>query len=305
MTASPFAIATPIDITDAMLISTNITEADYTAWSSGGTYAVGDRVILTSTHRIYESLQASNTNHAPESSPLWWVDVSPTNRWKAFDTKNSSLTLGAGTPPQITYTLRPGQAFNYVAILNIANGTAVSVKMTDPVYGVVYEVTDEIRRLPVKSSWYGWFFGPFFRRSQSKHKVPVYPNSDIEITIDGETGLGAGIIMVANALDFSSFMRTGARTGIQDYSRKKKNDYGDVDFVELPNANRGSFSVLIKNNQLDYVQRALAAITSKPSLFIASDLFESTSIFGFFTSFEVLISYPTHSEVSIDIEGLI
>ena len=76
----------PVSISDATLISSTIAETDYSAWSSGTTYALGDKVILTSTHRVYESLQAANTNHNPtEAASTWWLDIGPTNRWAMFD----------------------------------------------------------------------------------------------------------------------------------------------------------------------------------------------------------------------------
>ncbi len=55
---------TPID--DAALISSNVPETDYSAFSSVTTYAQGDRVLLASSHRNYESLVPSNLGNHPE-----------------------------------------------------------------------------------------------------------------------------------------------------------------------------------------------------------------------------------------------
>ena len=52
----------PVTITDSILLSSSVPETDYAAWNSGTTYSIGNRVILTSTHKIYESLQNSNLN---------------------------------------------------------------------------------------------------------------------------------------------------------------------------------------------------------------------------------------------------
>jgi len=38
----------PIAITDLVLTSTNVAETDYAAYNSGTSYALGDKVILTS-----------------------------------------------------------------------------------------------------------------------------------------------------------------------------------------------------------------------------------------------------------------
>jgi len=70
----------PTVITDAMLTSSDVPEGAGTAWSSATTYAVGARVdVATGTViDVYQSLQASNTNHAPASSPTWWRKVATT-----------------------------------------------------------------------------------------------------------------------------------------------------------------------------------------------------------------------------------
>lgn len=49
----------------------NTTKLAYIEWNSGTTYALGSVVYWTD-NKTYTSLQNSNTNHNPESSPTWW-----------------------------------------------------------------------------------------------------------------------------------------------------------------------------------------------------------------------------------------
>ena len=59
-------------------VDLGITQALDPAWSSSPTYALGDIVSQTSsgvTH-TYQSLQASNHNNDPSTSPLWWGGMS-------------------------------------------------------------------------------------------------------------------------------------------------------------------------------------------------------------------------------------
>ena len=96
----------PVTITTAMLISSTRAETDHSAWASGTTYAAADRCISTTTHRIYASVQGSNTNHNPTTDDgTWWIDVGPTNRWAMFDQTVGSITSQA-TP--LTVVLDPG-----------------------------------------------------------------------------------------------------------------------------------------------------------------------------------------------------
>ncbi len=89
-------VVKPASITDAVLINTDVAEADYPVWSASTTYAVGSRVILVSTHKIYESLQNANLNNSPATATAFWNEVTPTNRWKLFDLSNSTQTTKSG-----------------------------------------------------------------------------------------------------------------------------------------------------------------------------------------------------------------
>lgn len=309
MSLSPYAltIVRPLAITEAMILSTNIAEDDHPEWASGTTYAEGDRVILASTHRIYESLQADNTGKDPASETSWWIEVSPTNRWKAFDTSNSTRTKASGAAPTtITYTIRPGTAVSAVALLNVSNATSVQIVMTDPVHGVVYDETTSMDGTPNTASWWFWFFGT--RRPKTQHialDLPGrLPNADIEITLTGGTELAVGVILMGAQERFSLGVRHGARVGIRDYSRKETNEFGDTDLVRRAFARRADFSMLLEADEVDALQNTLSDLRAVPCLWVASDRYESTMLYGFYKNFEILISYHDYSDCELELEGL-
>ena len=66
-------------------------------WSAGS-YDLGDRVIKSSTNSVYEVVADPSTTDDPEvgvnATPATWVYVSPTNKYKMFDTANNSQTIG-------------------------------------------------------------------------------------------------------------------------------------------------------------------------------------------------------------------
>jgi len=297
------SIVKPIQVTDAILISTDVAETDYAAWNSGTTYAVGDRVILTSTHKVYESIQASNTNKNPTTQPLWWIEVSPTNRWKCLDTSNTTQTVSAGT--SMTYTFRPGVAVNCVAVLNVINATSVTVSVTDPVYGVVYDETFDFTYLPAASNWWAWFFGQKSQPSQSiSLDLPSFPNADVTVELNGIAGLAVGTIVFGQQLDFGLGIKYGARVGIQDYSRKEANDFGDTVLLPRAFAKRANFDLFMQSHEVDPFQSFLASVRATPVLWVGSSDYEATVIYGFYKTFDILINYPTHADCELEIEGM-
>jgi hypothetical protein len=72
-----FSIIRPIEITDAILTSSNVPEATQTAYSAGTTYGSGTLVgefaaVNGQPQAIYQSLQAGNLGNTPASSPTFW-----------------------------------------------------------------------------------------------------------------------------------------------------------------------------------------------------------------------------------------
>jgi hypothetical protein len=297
-------IIQPITITDAALKSSDIPENDHPAWTSATTYGFGDRVILVSNHKVYESLQSSNTNKPPSGNQSWWAEVKPTNRWAAFDTSNSTKTVTAGgASPKITYELKTSSV-DSVAVLNISGGSAVNVTVTHPVYGEVFTESVSLLGLPTSSDWWSWFFG---QRSGPTQVVitglPRFVEAILKIEVIGNSALSIGAIVIGELKKIGTGVLSNARLGIQDYSRKEKNIYGDTVLVERAFAKRANFDILIQSSEIDSTIDFLTSVRAKPCLWIGGSV-ESLTVYGFYRSFEVLLKYATHSEFQLELEGL-
>jgi hypothetical protein len=310
--ANAIKIVEPITITDSILIAsgsppeTNVPEDDYAAWSAGTTYAAGDRVILTSTHKVYESLLGSNTGNDPTmvSSPTYWIEVGPTNRWAAFDTSVSTSTVQANN---ITYTLEPSSVNNLLAVLNINNGSQVTVTVNSPSQSpsLVYSKTIDLGGAPIAAGWWVWFFG--LRRQQTQaifDDIPPYADGIFTIEILGGSDLSVGVIMLGQQQLYGLGIKYGARVGIQDYSRKETNEFGDTVLVKRAFAKRANVDLFLDKSEVDPLQLELSRIRATPVLWILSNDYESTTVFGFYKNFDVLISYPEHADCELEIEGL-
>ena len=303
--ANALTIVRPLAVTDTILDSTDVPENDYAEWNVGTTYDVGDRVILVSTHRIYESLQGSNTGNSPATlGSAFWIDAGPTNRWSVFDTSVSTQTVQADT---ITYQLIPGEAVNSIGILNITSGTEINITMVSPASGgVVYERTFDLSALPLTPDWWAWFYGQKSAPTQSiALDLPSYTDCEITIEILGGSDLAVGVLLIGSQQNFGLGIKYGARVGIQDYSRKETNIFGETILVQRAFAKRANFNLFINKAEVDSFQNTLSTIRAVPVLWIGSDDYEATTLFGFYKNFDILISYPDHSDCELEIEGLI
>ncbi|MHC9235019.1 hypothetical protein ACX9MO_05180 [Pseudooceanicola sp. 502str34] len=106
-------IISPITVTESLLTDTNLTEDDHDEWDVSTTYSAEDRVIVLSTHKVYESVSGSNLGYDPTTDDgTWWIEVSATNKWKAFDLRLSDQAENAGT---ITYEITAASLITGIA----------------------------------------------------------------------------------------------------------------------------------------------------------------------------------------------
>lgn len=292
----------PINVTDANLTSSTIVEDDHPAWSSVTAYVAGDRRIYG--HVIYESL-TSNTNKQPDQNPLDWLNVGATNRWRMFDAKVGTQSTATTS---MTVVITPGSA-NAVALVNI-DAAYADIVMTDPLAGVVYSRTIRLSSTIISPDWYAYFTDPITARTVfTVTNLPLYPNASISITVRKEAGeivsLGSLVVGMVRQWGIRPSILTGATTGIQDYSRKERDQFGNFLIVERAFSKRARWGIILTHREIDAFQARMAAIRAKPAVFIGSDRLDSTVIYGFYRDFSVVISSSRHAECSIELEGLI
>lgn len=297
------AIVEPITVTDAMLSATDVPEADYAAWSSVTTYAIGDRVIVTAQHKVYESVAASNLNNPPATSPTKWLEVSATNRWKLFDRQNVSQTVQALA---MSYTLEPGRVINAVAALNVTAGT-VRCRLVDAIDGTVYDQTITLTGTIPESTWHSYFFADVYAQTEAIFDdLPAYGSADLIVDFAAATGnVACGALLFGYLLSFGLGVQAGASVGIQDYSRKETDDFGFLELVERGFAKRAEFTMLVPAAEIEPLYKLLARVRARPCLWIGKATEAATILYGWFKDFDIVVSYPDHAECSLEIEGLI
>lgn len=289
----------PVEVLPSML-ETNVPEDDYPAYNPATAYAADARVIHG--HFVWQSLQASNTGHQPDAAATWWVQVGPTNRWKAFDRSPSSQTVGS---EHIWFEVSGSQVRSALALLNMSGVSEVRVRVEDGQYGQLYDRTVSLLSAQAQSNWYSWFFGKRTTRSDIRlMDLPSYPNATVRIDLHGLAAVAVGVILLGDQITLGEGVQRGARMSIRDYSRKETNQWGEVTLQQRAYSKTRSFSLIIKNEQLDEVDRQLTDLRATPVLWIATDSYDSPNVYGWYPSFDILLQYTNHSECNLDIEGL-
>lgn len=295
-----------------MLTASNVAETDHAEWLIGTAYTAGDNcIVIGTTHKIYEALVDVTGGDSPEVDVLntvpKWLEISATNRWKAFDTSVGSQTSQATS---ITYTITPGVVFDSIGFLNLS-ATELEFTLTDPVDGVVYTETIDLVDLYITGTvpemdWYAYFFSAIVLTADiARPGVSLYLNTVLTVTISytgGTAAVGAIILGTQMTLGGTQY---GASTGIRDYSVKGSDDFGNPIITTRAYSKRMSAELTVPINSIANIQNTLASYRTTLLLWVGVADYASTIVYGFYKDFSIVISYPAYAICNLEIEGMV
>lgn len=292
----------PVRVTDAVLTTPPLAETDYPAWVAATNYAIGDRVIRTSVHRVYEALVAGVHAGAPEVTPARWLEVKPTNAWAMFDDKVGTVTTAPGNT--MSWVLTPGAPVDHLSLLDVSAATARAVMTVSG--APVYDTTISMEAAETVGDAWEYCFSPILRRSIAMFDdLPPYATGVLTVTLTDTAPVSCGTCIVGQSFVIGE-SEFGARAGITDFSRKERDQFGAVSVVERAYAKRTSQTVAIDAGRFDEVLRRLSLSRAKPLLFIgAAGLYEAFVVYGFYKELEQELQTANEAVCSLLIEGLV
>lgn len=301
---SGMKIIKPTVITDSMLASSSVAEPDVgeVAWSAATAYVEGEVAVRTTTHRKYERLVAGTTATAPESDPTNWLDIGPTNRWAMFDRKVGTETSAASS---LTVALRPGGISGLGALELTGRQLDVTMR-TGPGGDIVYSKSVSLDGTTVDSV-YDWFYAEFEQLTDVViTDLPEhYASCELTLDLTGTSGVSVGVFQAGQVVQVGR-TQYGASVGIIDYSRKEKDQFGNLDILERTYSKRSSLQVITEKADFNKIYRRLASLRATPCIFIGADQvgYEPMITYGFYKDFGIAVPYVHYHLLTIEIEGL-
>lgn len=291
-------IIRPMAVTPENLLSSDVdpTAPDYDV---GDTYDKGE--IVQSDSKEYESLQDANTGHALTETD-WWLLRGADNEWRMFD---GALNSQTSNPESITVEIQGEGIVDSFALLNL-NAQSVQITLTDAVDGLVFDQTYSLLDNSAVVDWFSYFFEPFRRTTDlTVLGSTLYRNAVVWIQLlepDGVARIGECVMGQGRTIGQTGM---GARLGILDFSRKERDQFGNVEILQRDYSRTGGFDVLIDNATLNATLNLVAELRATPLVWIPAAQYASATIYGFFRDAEVVVAYPNHSLVNLQIEGLV
>lgn len=291
-----------------------LTSLTYLVKDRTGAFTLGEVIGVTGTAVLLADQGAANPtfaaaanvgNYPPtdllRTTPLWWKEVSSTNRWKAFDAKVGSQTEQASL---ISYQIKPG-LIDSIAFLNV-DAASITLTVTDPVAGVVFNETINLAASRIITGWYDYFFEPFPPRKTDivRFNLPLYFDATVDIAIAEAGGTAKiGAIVLGRKKDLGVTLYSPS-FGITDYSIKTPDENGNYTIYQRPYAKRMECNLRIMNYFVDEVARLLALYRSTPLVWIGLDDYASMIVYGFYGDFNIVMPGTRHSDCAIEIKGL-
>ena len=296
-------ILTPLTITDAMILAgTSIAEPapSETAWVSGGAYTLGQERIRSTTHKVYECVQASTGRTAlPEVDTAYWLEKRPTLKWAPFDSYTSTP---ATATTSLTYVLQPGY-FNALAMYGLVGTTAEIIDKDAPGGSTIFSKTISLLEDPL--GWWEYLFLP--TRQISKlilTGIPIRPNAELTIVITGAT-CAVGMINVG---DYKSLLgesewggtQQGAKAEPISYSYIKTNSDGTTTIVRRNAATSMRASVILPRADADYALACIQEVLDVPVSWVATEAngYDGLNVFGLGSG---SLSYDNFNIATLDI----
>jgi hypothetical protein len=280
-------VLAPLAINDTTLLGSTLTETDYAAWSAMSIYGLGGRVILTGPHRVYESLAAGNLNHSPDTSPSWWRDIGPTNKWAMFDESLATATVTATSPLRVRVSVG---AINDIVLLGVV-GSTINIYRGTGTGTLVRSVAVPAPTAPASSV-------------TMVITGLAIPADEVVVELVGTGTIAIAHMSVGTYADIGKTQRD-IQLDMDDFSTKETDAFGVVTVVRRGYSRRLTVPVSILASQVDSVTGLIESLRSKVCYWSAMDGYDSLAALGIYTNFDEVLQNKSGSTYSLTIEALV
>ena len=264
MAASDFKLIRPITIVDAIVTANNVTEADTTEWLSATKFSTGQTCMVTTT-----------ANGADVATHGIYTSIHPGNN-------------SGHDPTDATGALLNVEAAS-ATILQGTTGYTETKSLTS--HGVL--------------NWYDWFFESPVRIADVVFSgIPPYAGNTMTVTLNN-TGYNAKCgIMVIGKEKVLGATQWEANRSINDYSQAVESATGTVSLTQGAYSKRLNMDFKVTPGFESEATRILEEYRATPIVFVGSEDYSMTIIYGFLGSWAVPIS-NTGRNAFVEIKGLI
>jgi hypothetical protein len=288
--------ALPAGLTAGTLYYVKTPTADtFTVSATAGGAAINTSDAGSGNHTATGNLNRNQDPTDEETHGVYWIEVSPTNKFKLFDNSNTTRTAKATS---FYYEVLPGVAFDAVYLGGIIGATSARVRIYEAAAPsvAIYDQTTSFTTINTRGGG-----------AQAVHaSVPGSATAFVRIDMAGGADLAVGVLLIGDGNTFGLNVLVGARASLRDYSRKETNEFGEfTELVERAYARKLNCTLHLERNEVDSLFDFLTGIRATAALFIVFSPLTCTVIWGFYKNFDITIAYDKYNECALELESLV
>ena len=295
-----------LPITDALLKSSTVNEPDTgdgAAWDVGTGYSQGAKV--SKNHVNYESVQGSNTGNDPETDDgTWWTELTATNRWAVFD---GYIQNQATQADSAEWVITPSEVITGVSLFNVS-AASVTIAMTDPVDGVVYDEDYSLLDNSGVFDLWTYFFSPIITSDTlCVTDLPPYAGADLSITVERDGGTVAVGQIAIGYVETLGITANEVPLGNNDFSRLNEDEFGRTSPVQRGYARTATPLIYVDTSRVPFIERKLADQRATPTVWAFDTRYGDNQLayLGFYKSYSFVFQFAAKSALDLDIRSLV
>lgn len=273
-------------------------------------YQVDTEVKVVADKKWYKALQATSGAEVPDplaDTPYWKI-MGAINEYKFDDESLNTQTEGTGLV-EIDIVI---PASTTIALLGLY-GTDVYIEVKDsagnPLDPSIQSVFEE--KLIIKDSQNATehYFNEVLYNNKVSVTIPgVFHNAQVKIKVSQSIATDIakiGFIHVGIAREVGPLL-WGVETGIIDFSIVKRDEFfGTIEIIEGDFVDEMEGEIIIDTPLEHAIGLFLASIRAKKALFIGSEQYKGTIIFGILKEWRKRLSDGVKSEIKFRVEGVV
>lgn len=241
----------------------------YSDFVNKGAWKEGEQVVYTPNKTIYQCLVDYTFSNPSETATgdaaAEWIEVSPSNKWRAFD---GLLNTKTKAETEITMTLNPVLFNNALGFLGFTGVSSIRIEVLDSGSSVIYDKTYTTGDFSAIYDYYSYLFYQVVSLERLVvTDLPQQPNVTINITISGSS-IEIGQIVTGATLDIGELVAENTKSDRFSYREQQYNEFGYPVGAAPVAVELNTYDVLVSKSVNPAIQKLLTKLDNKNSLWV-------------------------------------
>jgi hypothetical protein cfetvA_16925 len=268
---------------------------------SKGMNVAEDEIIIHNEQKYKAAKAISSMQESPDRDIKNFTNIGAINKNAMIDSFINTQTTKKDGSPLIFKIDTQRKRINCLSFFNIDADMLTIKKDGKQIY------QDKLLKKS-SVSWWEFFFenGKEFKKDTIVNVPMLFGEFEITLT-PNKFGANLGHLSIGQKV-FIGHTELGCEFGAIDYSKKQKNEYGDISILKGRAAKYLNTAVVVDTKQIDSKDQVLMGILGELTTFIGDEKdrgIKSLILFGFIKDYSFKVTGEEKSSLNLNVEGIV